>query len=377
MFDYTRPDKAVFLGLDVHKKTIVLAALPAAGGDFLVERTFGTANLTPLHKCLKALSKKGTLFCCYEASGAGFRLQRLLSEWGFACQVVAPSKIPKRPGERRKTDRLDARRLAEYYRSGLLTVIHIPTAEDEAARDFVRCRAAARKDVRRSQHRVTAFLRRKGWAYTQGKQWTKAFWEWLHQIRLPLPWDQESLDHYVSQVEYLTRRLEELDQRIAELAQTDRYREPVRFLLGFRGIATYTAMVLVTELGDVRRFESPRRLMAFLGLVPSEHSSGEQRKQGAITKTGNTYARHVMNQASWAYRHQPALTVTIRKRQENLPAWLVDISWRAQKRLSKRYRRLASTRNSQIAITAVARELTGFLWAAMRRLADESLNQAS
>ncbi|MCE7871889.1 IS110 family transposase [bacterium CPR1] len=368
---------SIFVGLDVHKKTIAIAAIPGAGGAFVLEREVSATDLTALRKALTRLSATATVYCCYEASSAGFHLHRVLGQWGFNCQVIAPSMIPVLPGQRRKNDRLDARRLAEFYRSGLLTAVHIPTPEEEAVRDFVRMREATRRDLMRARNRALKFIRRKGIVYTAGGHWTVAHWAWLGKICLPIKIDQATLAEYLSRVDVLTAQVRELDRRIEELAKTEPYREQVRILCSFRGISTHTAMVLATELGDIRRFPNPRSLMCYLGLIPREHSSGERTRTGGITKSGNSHCRHVLVQASWSYRFRPSKGIgktcrsPLAKRLEGAPPWLVEMSWKAQKRLWKRYNDLCLSRNSCIAVTAVSRELAGFIWAALWRSYNE------
>lgn len=362
----------VFVGLDVHKKSIALAAIAEAGGPFLLEKEVSATDLTALRRALERLGKRGTVCCCYEASSAGYHLQRVLGEWGVNCQVIAPSMIPTLPGQRRKNDRLDARRLAEFYRSGLLTAVHIPTPEEEALRDYVRLRSATRKDLLRCRDRVVKFLRRRGYTYTEGGHWTVAFWNWLGKIRLEVAIDQEVLAEYMARVDVLTAKLKDMDRRIEELSKTAPCRDQVGVLCGFRGVSTLSAMVLATELGDIRRFPTPRALMCYLGLIPMEHSSGDRVRTGGITKAGNSHCRHALVQSAWAYRFRPSKGAgkgngrsALAKRLEGAPDWLVEMSWKAQIRLWKRYQALSESRNSCVAVTATARELAGFLWAAL------------
>lgn len=367
----SKTNPSIYVGLDVHKKTINLAAQSSAGGGYLLERVCTTADLSRLRKDLKKLSRRGTVFCCYEASAAGFDLHRKITEWGFNCQVIAPSMIPKKAGQRRKNDRLDARRLAEYYRSGLLTPVHVPTAQEEAVRDVLRCRAAVQKDLKRAKARVVKFLRRRGHTYTIGRQqWTQRFRDWVYQLKLPLPVDRATLLSYMEIVEFLERKLEEKDREISQIAQTEPYQEPVSYLRGFRGVDTQGAMTLVAELGDVRRFAGPKELMAYLGLVPSEHSSGDSERRGSITKTGNSFCRHVLVQAAWCYRFRPYVSKHLRKRQQGLPDWVIEHSWKAQKRLHSRLQKLSESRNKNIAVVGGARELAGFLGAVLVQLAE-------
>lgn len=356
----------VFVGLDVHKKTIALAALGDSGTEFLLEKVLETKDLSKLRKILKKLADGHELEICYEASGAGFALARVIEDWGFRCAVIAPSKIPVKPGEKRKNDRFDAQNLARYLRSGLLTCVHIPTSEEEEVRDFVRLRSTCGKDLRRAQQRLIKFLRRLGHVFHDGDHWTQKFWTWTKQ----LPFAgvrEETFTDLVHEVERLVDRLRRLEKRVAELAASPQYAPKVNLLRGFRGIDTTSAMVLVTELGDVTRFSSPRQLMSYLGLTPTEHSSGESVRRGGISRAGNARCRHVTVQAAWNYTRRPTVGKILKKRQQGLPEWAIENSWNAQQRLHKRFHKLAQTRSRQVAAVAVARELIGFVWAALRR----------
>lgn len=359
----------IFVGLDVHKETIVLAARKGRERVWLAEGTFLVADgLNKLLKFLRKLAEHGELRCCYEASGAGFVLHRQLTEWGFECEVIASSLIPSKPGDKRKCDRLDARRLAEYHSSGLLTSIAVPSPELEAARGVVRCRQAMRAKVTQSKHQLTKFLQTKGLAYREGTPWTGKHRTWLSRLKFHDDLDRFTFDQYLSMLEYLERRLAELDQKLEELASTALFRESVTVLKSFRGVQTLTAMVLVTELGDIRRFPTPRHVMSYVGLTPSVSQSGESRsKSSCITKAGSARCRHVLVQAAWNYTRRPQLASALKERQKDSPAWLVEHSWKAQQRLHDRFKHLASTVGRNKAVVAVARELTGFLVAALKR----------
>lgn len=363
----------IYVGLDVHKDSISAAALRGNEERFFGEKRFATKNLIPLRKFLDKLRKHGRVVCCYEASGAGFHLRRRLVEWGYECEIAASSLIPTKPGERKKCDRLDAQRIANYLRAGLLTFINVPTAEQEAARDLVRCRRSVRKDVTAWKHRTTKFLGTKGAVYRDGKNWTGKHRTWLERIKLPLETDAETLRFKLETLAYLERRLQEIDAKIEALSQKEAFRLPVGYLRGFKGVDTLTAMVVATELCDIRRFSGPRKLMAYAGLVPSLHQSGSgNNTAGSITKAGNSYLRHVLVQAAWNYSRKPCRSPVLRKRQEGLPAWLVEYSDKAQQRLYSRFHHLARTRDKNIAVVAVARELVGFLGAALNELATET-----
>lgn len=355
---------SVFVGLDVHKKTTVMAAYCA--GEFVFEKTFQTSDLSAIRKALKKLADRGGLAVCYEACQAGFALHRFITDWGYRSAVIAPSLIPTKPGERKKCDRLDAQKLARYFAHGLLTEVHVPTVDEEAARDLVRLRFTVQKDLLRGRHRLVKFLRKKGRDYLEGENWSKGHRDWIDKIRLPMAYDQEVLLDLKCALDSIEQRLKRLGDRITEISGTAPYQKPVSYLRGLHGIDTLSAMVLVTELGDMKRFKNPRALMAYLGLVPGVHASGETRRGGqSITKTGNRFCRHVLVQASWGYKRPPAMSKRLREQQRDLPTWVKEHSLNAQYRLHKRFWHLETTRSKQVAVVAVARELAGFVGALM------------
>ncbi len=360
----------IYLGVDVHKDSLMIAVLPAdAPAPIQVDRLPNDPR--KLRSYLARLATQGTLRCCYEASGAGYVLQRLLLSWGYACEVIAPSLIPQRPGHQRKHDRYDARQLARLYRAGELTVIHIPTEAEERVRDLVRCRAAFQRDLIRVRQRVIKFLRRRGYEYRRGKiHWTQAHRRWLGELLIEgtLPAEDATvLGETLGLITYLEQRRAELDRQIATLALTPALQPQVARLQCFRDLDTHAAVVLATELGDWRRFTTAGQLMAYLGLVPREDSSGAREHRGAITKAGNAYCRHVLVQAAWAYRHRPTVGRALRTRQAGQPPRVVSHSWKAQHRLHQLYRRVLARRGAPVAVIAVARELVGFLWAVMHQ----------
>jgi transposase len=281
--------------------------------------------------------------------------------------VAAPSLMPVKPGERIKTDRRDAWKLAEHLGAGILTAVCAPSESQEAVRDLCRCREDAREDLMRARHRLSKMLLRRGLVYRLGSNWTQAHRRWL----LGLKWEQEAervvFGDYLQAVELLEERLRGLDVALEAQAEEDPYREPVGWLRCFRGFDTVNAMAVVSELHDIVRFGSPRQLMAYLGLVPSEHSSGSSRRQGGITKSGNRHVRRVLVNAAWHYRHRPSVGTGLRNRRRGQPAPILALADRAQKRLNRRFLYLVLKRGkpSQKAVVAVARELVGFLWAAL------------
>jgi transposase len=324
-----------------------------------------------IRRYFERLQKEGRVRACYEASGAGYVLQRMLLAWGVPCELAAPSLIPRRPGEHRKTDRRDAIKIARDFRDDRLVLIHIPTEEEERVRDLVRCRETFQREIVKSRHYILKFLRRRGFIYRDGTHWTTRHLNWIRHVLLPGKLPEEDrivLGEYLALLEYKLQRRDDLDRRIEALALTPRYKPVVDRIGCFRGFKTQAAMVLATELGDLRRFENPRQLMAYLGLVPSEHSSGDRRHLGAITKAGNTRVRHVLVQAAWHYRRRPTVGASLRRRQQGQDPAVVAHAWKCQHRLYMLFHRLAAKKPKQVAATAVAREMVGFLWAVLREV---------
>lgn len=362
---------SIYLGLDVHKDSITIAVLPAdAPTPLRVDRL--PNDLPKLQRYLARLAREGTLRICYEASGAGFVLHRALRAWGYRCAVIAPSLIPTKPGVQRKHDRYDAAQLARLYRAGELTVIRVPTEAEERIRDLVRCRETLQRELLQSRHYLLKFLARRGRVFRAGKHWTQAHLAWLRELAGPASplagEDGEVLNEYLALFEYKLARRQALDHRIAALAEIPSLRTPVQWLQCFRGLQVHGAMVLQTELGDWRRFESPRPLMAYLGLVPREASTGARERKGSITKAGNAHCRHILIQAAWSYRHPPRVGPHLKARHQGQPATVLSHAWKAQQRLHRLYQHLAYRKQPHIAVVAVARELAGFLWAVMRQL---------
>lgn len=357
-------EKMTHVGLDVHKDTIAIAKL-RPGSDVplvwqipnepkVIRRTFG-----------KLLAEVYDLHCCYEAGPCGFELHRQLEGMGVECAVVAPSLIPRRPGERIKTDRRDAVKLARLHRARELSPIHVPTSDDEAVRDLVRAREDVRRDLTAARNRLAKFLLRHGRIYREGKNWTVRHRGWLNSQTFEHPAERLTFDHYLAAVDHQDACRADLEKAIADIASQPPFAESVEKLVALRGIGVLSAMVLLTEIQDFRRFQHPRELMAYLGLVPSEHSSGSSRRQGGITKTGNSHARRILVEAAWHYRHPPRAKTRPHQALRRQPAARVAFARKAQVRLHKRYvRLLAHGKSRQAAIVAVARELCGFVWAA-------------
>lgn len=356
-----------FVALDAHKVDNQVAML-LPGATKPVEWDC-TNERQAVRRMVRRVRRQapGEVRFCYEAGPCGYALQRWIQEEGASCMVVAPSLIPRRPGDRVKTNRRDARKLAELLRAGLLTEVHPPTSQDEAVRDLCRAREDAHQDLVRSRHRLSKLLLRRGWTWTGGKKaWSQGHRLWLRSLRFEHTADQVVFDDYLLAIEQLEQRLGCLEQRIEEVSQQAPYAEPVAALRCFRGIDTITAMGLVAELHDFMRFESARGLMAFLGLVPSEHSSADSQRRGAITKAGNSHARRLLIEAAWHYRHRPSIT-SLKRRRQGQPSRVVALADKAMLRLHRRFNRLLAQGKPRPKVAvAIARELAGFVWAALR-----------
>jgi transposase len=353
------------IAFDQHAATTVAAVLlPNHRTPVLHSLTSDTATIV---RFVERLHRQGAVRCCYEAGPCGFELQRALTAHEVPCDVIAPALIPRRAGDRVKTDRRDASQLAILYRAGALTAIHIPTDQEEAARDLLRCREDIRADLLRARHRLSKFLLRHGRRFTGTKKaWTRAHDTWLRTQAWLIPALDQTHAAYLRAVDETLARLRDVEADLRGLLDLEPLRPRVQRLRCFRGMDDLTALTIAAELGDPCRFASAPRTMAFVGLVPSEHSSGTKHARGAITKTGNAHLRRVLVEAAWHYRHRPFVGAALRRRQHGAPAAIIAQAWTAQQRLHRRYHRLAGRgKPKQHVITAVARELTGFVWAAL------------
>jgi transposase len=353
------------VGLDVHAERIVIASLEGQANEPVLRDIPNDGKV--IRRTFQRLAKDAfELRCCYEAGPCGFDLHRLLSAMGIACEVVAPSLIPVRSGDRVKTDRRDAAKLARLYRAGELTTITVPSAEQEAVRDLVRARDDVRKDLIAARHRLGKFLLRHGRLYRCGKNWTQRFWRWLRVQQFDRECERLTFEHYVNEVEHHAERRAGLDRQLEAIARRAPYDAPVAKLACLRGMSTLSALAVVAEIGDFRRFESPRQLMAFVGLVPREYSSGGKERRGGITKTGNSHVRRLLVEAAWSYRHRPAFGPRAKAALRNQPAATVEYTRKAQVRLHRRFNALLGRgKRPQVVVTAVARELCGFTWGPM------------
>jgi transposase len=361
---------STFVGLDVHKATIAVAI--AEVGLRESASFFGTIENTPdaVSKLQAKLGRRHKrLNFCYDAGPCGYGLHRQLSQAGHACVVVAPALIPRRAGDRVKTDRRDALSLAQLHRAGELSAIWVPDAAHEAMRDLVRARQTAVHAVRRARQQLGGFLLRHGRIYDGKKAWTRSHRVWLTRQRFEHPAQQIVLQDYIVAVGDAERRRDALGQQISELLPQWSMAPVVTALQALRGVALIVAATLVAEVGDLTRFDNPRQLMAHLGLVPSEHSSGGTKRRGGITKTGNSAARRAMTEAAWTYRLPARVGRVLLDRNEAVGKPVRDIAWKAQVRLCARYRRLVKAgKPTQTAVTAIARELVGFAWAIGRQV---------
>lgn len=358
-----------WVGIDAHKKTLAVAVLSPGSkvpDEFTVDNT--EPAIRKLARRLTKAARGHEVRACYEAGTCGFTLQRRLEAAGVMCEVIAPSLIPRKSGERFKTDRRDALKLAELARAGVLTAVSPPTLEQEAMRDLCRCREAARADLHRVRHRLIKMLVRRGLVFDPHQRlWSVAHRRWLDGLVFESTIDRIVIAEFRLAIEQTERRLRALDKEIEKAAELPLYREHVAWLRCFRGIDTTVAMIIVAELHGVDRFDSPRALAAYLGLVPSLHASGDCARHGKITKTGNGHIRRALVQASWQYRHRPAVGVGLRKRREGQPERVLSIAEKAERRLSGRFARLkARGKHANKVVIAIARELVGFLWAALR-----------
>lgn len=353
-----------FVGLDVHAESIAVAVAEGAG-----VRSVGEIPNTPeaIRKLVRKLGPAKDLKVCYEAGPCGYVVYWLLTELGVHCDVIAPSLVPSRAGDRVKTDRRDAEKLARCYRNGDLTAVWVPDAEHEALRDLVRARSVAKEDQRRARHRLGQLLLRHGVRKPAGMTaWKSVHRTWLNQLQFDQRALQLAFEDYLAEVDHAAERLERLEDAIdaAVHAAPPRLRDVVRALQCLRGVARITAATMAVELGDVSRFRTAPELMSYAGVVPSEYSSGSKTSRGSITKTGNGQLRRVLVEAAWAYRYRPRIGPELRSRQESMSAAIREIAWKAQHRLHARYGKLVlSGKHRNVAVIAVARELLGFVWA--------------
>lgn len=363
--------RITMVGLDVHKDSIeVVTAEPGAEGEV---RHFGKigGDLAAVDRMVKQLRATGRkLHFVYEAGPCGFYLYRHLKKQDLECTMVSPSMTPRRSGDRIKTDRRDAEALARLQRAGELRAIYIPTPEDEAIRDLVRGREDAVHAQRRARQQLKGFVLRQGFRYSGRAGWSFRYRQWLSNLRFAHGAQQIAFEEYIHTIDEAEKRVERLTEEIRKVVQTWSRCAVVAALQALRGVSLITAATLVAEIGDITRFGNPRELMAYLGLVPSEHSSGPKTRRGAITKAGNPHVRRALAESAWAYQGQARVGQSMMRRQDKLPRQIRDIAWKAQLRLTARFRRLAARGKAKPKVaTAIARELTGFVWDIARHAA--------
>ena len=359
-----------YIGLDIHKDTIAVAiAYPGRGTPEYYGEIANTRKA--MEKLVIKLTQRlggEVLLFCYEAGPCGYVLYRQLLELGMDCQVVAPSLIPKKPGEHFKTDRRDALKLATALRNGDLTAVWVPDEEQEAMRDLTRARDDMKGQERKARQQLNAFVLRHGHSWPGNKtRWTKTHYNWLEELRFEHDWQQVVLQEYIDAVKAATQRVNDMTAQMERILPQWSLAPVVESLVALRGIDKLAAMVLLAELGDISRFESPKQLMSFLGLVPSEHSSGKRRRQGAITLAGNSHARRMLVESAWSYRFPARQTAHLKRKAVNASEAAKKIAWKAQKRLCGRYRTLTQAgKNTKLVCVAIARELVGFVWDIVR-----------
>jgi transposase len=357
--------KIAYIGIDYHLNSLSIAVILEGEKKFYDLIRLKNKDKVII-KYMKKLSDTFQIKACYEASCNGYTFQRKMASWGYYCDVIAPSLIPKKSGDRRKNDFRDAKNLARLYANGLLTVVHLPTEYEESVRSFIRCRLAFKESEKRVKQQINSLLLAQD-LYWGHSKWTKQHLDWLGELQMPNEYLQQVLDEYVGHLEYLSIRIRYLDDQIEKLACSELYAPSVNKLKAFRGISTLTAMVLISEITDFRRFPNPRALMAFLGLIPSENSSGDKQKGGSITKAGNKRCRTLLIESAQHYKKRPHLSLQMKHDLAQVNAQNAHIAINCLKRLHKRYWALTMKgKIHPVAITAIAREFVGFIWAMMQ-----------
>jgi transposase len=358
--------RVFYVGMDVHKETVELSVFKGMSEQAELEKKM-KHDLTTLKKFFMQLQSKGTVICCYEAGSCGFVLKRYLdTETDVLCKVIAPGSIPKRVSDRIKTDRRDARNLAKLLRSEQLTEVYVPSSHDEAVREYIRSRGGVKQDIRKEKQRLLQFLLRNGYTYETNRYWTKKHRQWMNTLEFSFPILQSVFDQMYAKLTYLEEQLAEMDARIKEIALSEYYKERVAKLRCLKGVDYLTALALVSEVGDFQRFESAGSFMAYLGMVPREYSSGNRIQRGAITKTGNSRLRLLLVESAWHYAKTKGSGIRVVERRKDQDLHVVAYAEKCEKRLRRKYTRMISRNKiKQVAITATARELAGFVWGLM------------
>lgn len=368
----------LFIGLDTHKEFVEVAYIEDNRGAQPIHFGRISSAKTAIKKLIRQFESKyphATLHFVYEAGPCGYWIYRLITSLGHCCYVVAPSLIPKKPGERVKTDKRDALKLAKLLKSEDLTPIYVPEPEDEAIRDLSRAREVAMKDLKDAKYQLKALLLRNNINYAGTASWSLKHLRWLTELVLPHPAQQIVLQEFIQTINERIARLERLDNELTHHVYQWRYYPVVKAIQAMRGVRLLVAAGVVAKLGDLTRFDHPRKLMSYLGLVPSEHSSGGKRHIGAITKCGNGRARRLLVEGAHSYRHAANISTELQKRQEGLPKQIIDIAWKAQLRLCKRYKKLINKgKHYNLVVTAIAREMIAYIWAIAKQIVLSPIN---
>ena len=357
--------KIAYVGIDYHLNSLSIAVI--VGGKKKVHETVRLKNDDKIiRKYMTKLSEQFQIRACYEASTNGYCFQRKMRAWGYQCDIIAPSLIPRKAGDHRKNDFRDARDLAQNYAAGLLSTVHPPSEEEESVRSLIRCRLSFKEAVKKVKQQINSCLLGQDQHWKHSK-WTHQHRKWLWELRMPKPYLQQVLEEHLAHLDYLETRLGYLDEQIEQIASRAPYAPAVKKLRALKGIQTLTAMVLIAEITDFRRFANPRALMAFLGLIPSEDSSGDKRKDGSITKAGNWRCRTALIEAVQHYGKSPHISAQMKSELSQVDASCADIAVKCLKRLHKRFWALIMKGKLRpVAITAIAREFVGFIWAMMQ-----------
>lgn len=354
--------KIAYVGVDYHQAFLAVIVLPEGSGC-PVQRVQLMNESKAIKKYMEKLSENYAIKACYEASSCGYVFYRQMLGWGYSCAVVAPSKIPRKPGDHVKTDFKDAENLAYQFRNGSLTFVHVPTEKEESVRALIRCRQSFKEDSKRIKMRINSLLQTQGYKYS-GTNWTQSHGKWLNTLNLPGE-TGKVLYEYQTHLEFLNARIEDLDGEIGKLAESAPYAKQVKALRVLRGIGTLSAMMLITEIVDFQRFPTAKSLMAYLGLTPSEHSSAASKRYGGITKAGNGACRRILIECVQHYRKKPVPTAKLRGKWAGQPADQKSIAIKCMQRLHKRYWALEHRKPKNVALVAVAREFVGFIWSLM------------
>lgn len=357
--------KIAYVGIDYHQNSLTIAVFIRDNND--IHETIRIKNNDKIiQKYMKKLSEKFNIKACYEASFSGYHFQRKMKSWGYHCEVIAPSSLPKKRGDRRKNDSRDARNLAQNYANGTLSIVHSPTQEEESVRGFIRCRLAFKENEKRTKQHINSFLFSLGLCWPRSK-WTFQHRKWLWDLKMPNEYLQTILDEHLAHLDYIQSRIKHFDQQIEKLAESELYAPAVKKLRAFKGIGTLSAMLFIVEITDFQRFPNPRALMAFLGLIPSEHTSGDNQRGGPITKTGNSRCRTQLIECAQHYVKQPRINIRMKAALAQVDPHSAAIAIKCLKRLHKRYWTLTMKgKLKPVAKTTIARELAGFIWAMMQ-----------